>query len=864
MSLKELFQIVGLVSVDGVQKTKSDLNDVTDTAQKSSGSMESSFKKIGAAIATYLTVDTIVNFGKSVVDAAASVSAEASAFEQIMGDYTDQAKAKMQEVADATGVVDTRLTGYMTSMTAKFKGLGYDVDEATTMAQEGLMLASDAAAFWDKSLEDSMGALNSFINGNYEGGEAIGLFANDTQMAAYAVEQGIVSETKAWANLDEATKQATRLEYAQNMFEMSGAVGQAAKESDQYANVQANLNEKWRQFQAQIGEPLLQNVVLPAMQALMDIVDDLSKSFEDLSTWIAENGDTINTWVGIIAGAGVAVGTFLTIMNWGSIMSAAATALNVVKTAVLGVNAAMAANSIGLVISLIAGLVAAFVYLWNTSEDFRNFWIGLWDTVKKFFMDTWNAIVEFVTVTIPEAFNSLIEWFQNLPTMISEMLTSLWESIVTWWENLISSITEWFDNLVVSFQTWFDQIIQSVVTWGQNLWTSAVEGVTTFINNVVQFFNDLPYKIGYALGQVIGAIIKFGMDAYTWVTTELPIIIQDIINWFAQLPVKIGEFLSNILNNVIEWGANMWTQATTTATNFFNSIVQWFQQLPGKVLGFITTVLNNVKTWGTNMVNQAKTTATNFFNGIVQWFQQLPGKIAEFLSNIISKVIEWGSNLVQKGKQAVKDFVDNIVNTIKDLPGKFVEMGKNVVNGFVDGVKSMISSAVSAVGNFFGGIVDGAKNMLGIHSPSKVFRDIGINIGEGLNEGIEDETASVVDRVATMAKEAVETANEGFSRLKTPTLAEDIDINRNIVTEPFEIDPINVQPTYPSPEKMQILNDAINNSQIVARLESVIDLLSQIIPNQQMQVVLDTGTLVGEMTPLIDTQMGDIARRKER
>lgn len=864
MSLKELFQIVGLVSVDGVQKTKSDLNDVTDIAEKSSGSMESSFKKIGAAVATYLTVDTIVNFGKSVVDAAASVSAEASAFEQIMGDYTDTAKQKMQEVADATGVVDTRLTGYMTSMTAKFKGLGYDVDEATTMAQEGLMLASDAAAFWDKSLEDSMGALNSFINGNYEGGEAIGLFANDTQMAAYAVEQGIVSETKAWANLDEATKQATRLEYAQNMFEMSGAVGQAAKESDQYANVQANLNEKWRQFQAQIGEPLLQNVVLPAMQALMDIVDDLSAGFEDMMTWISENGDTINTWVGIIAGAATAVGTFMTIMNWGSIMSAAAGALNVVKTAVLGLNAAMAANPIGLVISLIAGLVAAFMYLWNTSEDFRNFWIGLWDTVKKFFMDTWNAIVEFVTVTIPEAFNSLIEWFQNLPTMISEMLTSLWESIVTWWENLIASITEWFDNLVVSFQTWFDQIIQSVVTWGQNLWTSAVEGVTTFINNVVQFFNDLPYKIGYALGQVIGAIIKFGVDAYTWVTTELPIIIQDIINWFAQLPVKIAEFLANILNNVIEWGANMWTQATTTATNFFNSIVQWFQQLPGKVLGFITTVLNNVKTWGTNMVNQAKTTATNFFNGIVQWFQQLPGKIAEFLSNIISKVIEWGSNLVEKGKQAVKDFVDNIVNTIKDLPGKFVEMGKNVVNGFVDGVKSMISSAVSAVGNFFGGIVDGAKNMLGIHSPSKVFRDIGINIGEGLNEGIEDETASVVDRVATMAKEAVETANEGFSRLKTPTLAEDIDINRNIVTEPFEIDPINVQPTYPSPEKTQVLNDAINNSQIVARLESVIDLLSQIIPNQQMQVVLDTGTLVGEMTPLIDTQMGDIARRKER
>ena len=149
-----------------------------------------------------------------------------------MGNYSDNAQAKINEIADATGMVSTRLTPYMTSMTAKFKGLGYDIDDATTLAQDGLTLASDAAAFWDKSLEDSMGALNSFINGSYEGGEAIGLFANDTQLASYAVKQGIVSEAKEWANLDEAKKQATRLQYAQDMMAASGATGQAAKEAD--------------------------------------------------------------------------------------------------------------------------------------------------------------------------------------------------------------------------------------------------------------------------------------------------------------------------------------------------------------------------------------------------------------------------------------------------------------------------------------------------------------------------------------------------------------------------------------------------------------------------------------------------------
>lgn len=228
---------------DTSQKVADTLSDTAGKAEHSESRMTSAFKKIGAAVATYLAADKIKEFGQACVDMSAEVSAEQSAFEQIMGDYSDTAQEKVNEIADATGMVNTRLTPYMTSMTAKFKGLGYDIGDATDYAKQGLNIAADAAAFWDKSLDDSMSALNSFVNGSYEGGEAIGLFANDTQMAAYAVKEGLVSEAKEWSNLDEKIKQATRLEYAEKMQKASGAVGQAAKESKQYANVQANLNE---------------------------------------------------------------------------------------------------------------------------------------------------------------------------------------------------------------------------------------------------------------------------------------------------------------------------------------------------------------------------------------------------------------------------------------------------------------------------------------------------------------------------------------------------------------------------------------------------------------------------------------------
>ena len=240
-----------------LEEAKKQIKGVGNTTNDASGKMVKALAKVGKAIAAAFSVKAIINFTKEIVNCAAEVAAEQSAFSQIMGDYSDEATAKLRAIADETGIAETRLTSSMTSMTAKWKGLGYGIEEATTLSSRGLTLAADAAAFWDMSLNESTGHLNSFINGSYEGGEAIGLFANDAQMALFAVEQGLVETTKEWANLDEAQKQATRLEYAENMLKASGAVGQAAKEAGQYANVQANLTEKWRQFKAEIGTPVL-------------------------------------------------------------------------------------------------------------------------------------------------------------------------------------------------------------------------------------------------------------------------------------------------------------------------------------------------------------------------------------------------------------------------------------------------------------------------------------------------------------------------------------------------------------------------------------------------------------------------------
>ena len=508
----KLFTLWGELALKGVEQVQDDIDDTADHAEDAQNTMTEAFKKIGGAVAAYLTVDAIKDFGAALVEASSEVSAEVSAFEQIMGDYTDGAKTKMNEIADATGVVSSRLTPYMTSMTAKFKGLGYDIETATTLATDGLTLASDAAAFWDKSLDESMGHLNSFINGSYEGGEAIGLFANDTQMAAYAVKQGIVEETKAWSSLDEATKQATRLEYAKLMFEQSGATGQAAKEADQYANVQANLTEKWRQFKALIGEPLLQNVVIPAMQVLSGLVTGLSNGYQALTTWMKEN----ETAVQLI---GIAIGTLTTAIIAFNIaqkaatiatkLHAASTAVATAATTAWGTVMAFVTSPITLVIAAIGALIAIVILMaknWDTVKEKTQ---EVWGVITEVVSKAWDTIKNAVTVGImfiKELFNAA---FQILTIPFRFIWENCKESILEFINKVKKPLTDWFNGMVEKFNTFkanVQQIMQNVKSALSNIWNNIKDNISNVINSIKSTVSNVFNSVKSTVSNIFNGI----------------------------------------------------------------------------------------------------------------------------------------------------------------------------------------------------------------------------------------------------------------------------------------------------------------------------------------------------------------------
>lgn len=134
-----------------------------------------------------------------------------------------------------------------------------------------------------------------------------------------------------------------------------------------------------------VGEPILtaiKNKVAEFVEAAVPKVESFIKKVKDLKKWIKENENTIDAWAAVIIGATVSVASFLLVLKWGTIMGAATKAVKAVRSAILLFNSALLANPIGLVVALLAGLVAAFVYLWNNNKGFRDFWIKMWDKIK--------------------------------------------------------------------------------------------------------------------------------------------------------------------------------------------------------------------------------------------------------------------------------------------------------------------------------------------------------------------------------------------------------------------------------------------------------------------------------------------------
>ena len=198
-----------------------------------------------------------------------------------------------------------------------------------------------------------------------------------------------------------------------------------------------------------IGEPILtliKSKVADMVAGAVPHLENFVNKVKDVANWVKNNKDTVDAWVAVIIGAGVSIGTFLLILNWGTIMTAAANAVKTVRLAILALNTALRANPVGFVISLIMGLVAAFIYLWNNNEGFRNFWIKMWEKIKSATATVISAVKNKFG-DLQAGFNKVKDIFSNIQKTISEKMETARKKV----KDVIDKIKGFF-NITLKFK----------------------------------------------------------------------------------------------------------------------------------------------------------------------------------------------------------------------------------------------------------------------------------------------------------------------------------------------------------------------------------------------------------------------------
>lgn len=397
----------------------------------------------------------------------------------------------------------------------------------------------------------------------------------------------------------------------------------------------------------------LGNGLLPVVNETMDKVSGV---IQKGSEWISSNQKTVQTIMNIA----LKLGMVLTVLGGltgavgtaGKAVLAAKNAITAVKGAWTVLSGAFAASPVGWVVLGIIALVAAFVLLWNKSEAFRNFWIGLFDKVKGAVQNAWSTLKPAL---------------QNL----GQNLIKLYEAS----KPILKIIGEIAGVIGTYFLGTFVGAIQGVLaalTPLTNALSSLVSFVTNVINAIVALFKgDFGGACDY-MSAAVGDLKDFFINGFDAILSFIGGFVDGFLNVVGGALDAVGIDASSTIEGI-----------RNTVSNGLNAVKGFFGNIMGAVADTVKQKLNNIKNaYETNgggikgVVAASQEAVKGYFTAGLTFIDNLTGGK---LSDIRQKFTD--------GLQAAAGAVNDRLNSIKDKFNEKMTAAGNLVNGAIERIK---------------------------------------------------------------------------------------------------------------------------------------------------------------------------------
>ena len=527
-----------------------------------------------------------------------------------------------------------------------------------------------------RSLNDILGDLNTSMDGMTaaEKSNIIGQIFNKTDLSS--VNALLANTGSTWDDLQ------------QSIIDSGGAAQQMA--DTQLDNLQGQitiLKSALEGLAISFGELLLPAIkmIVGWVQKFVDWLNGMDEGTKKVVTTIALLAAALGPVLIVIGKVVSAVGTIMTIVP------KVAGVINTVKTAFAALNTTMLANPIFLIIAAITALVAAFIYLWNTNEDFRQFWINLWENVKEVAIAVWEAIKNFFTA----AWEAISSTAQAVWNGIKDFFSGLWEGIKT----IFSTVVEVIKTIITTYFNIYKTIITTVLNAIKTVFTTIWNGIKTVVTTVVTAIQTFITTAWNAIKNTVTTVLNAIKTVITTVWNAIKSAVTSVVNGIKSTITSVWNGIKSTVSSVVNSIKN-------TVTTVFNNIWSGIKGTMGKIVSSIKEGFNNAISFITSLPSKALQWGKDMIMGIVNGIKSCIGAVGDAVSSVANKIKSF-LHFSVPDEGPLTDYESWMPDFMKGL-AKGIEDSKGMVAKAMDGVAAdMVLNPSAAIQMQGGGSVSG-------------------------------------------------------------------------------------------------------------------------------------------------------------
>ena len=411
-------------------------------------------------------------------------------------------------------------------------------------------------------------------------------------------------------------------------------------------------------------------------------------------------------------------------------------------------------------------------------------------------------------IAVIKNWGSVTEWFGDLWQAVKEKCSAIWNDICAFFTETIPAA---WDSLAAKFEgipAWWSGIWQQVHDFFVNIWNAIAQNpvISGIVTTITALWNNAVTTL-QAIWENIKTIAGSAWEMIKNIVLAPVLLLIDLVTGdFEQLK----EDARNIWENIKNAANTIWTALKDLVSNVVKGLVN-----------HISILFNGLKNTVTSIWTSIKNTASSIWNG-------LKNTVSSIVSNLKQAAVDAFKNMVSGIRSAlsslggvVQSGFQSAINFITSLPGKALQWGADFINGIARGIRNAIGNVTSAVSDVASKIRSFLHFSVPDEGPLTEYESWMPDFMKGLAKGIEKSKTLVTNAIAGVSK--------------------DMTINANAMVEQ---------------------SGASQNSAIL----NIATILSRYLPylEQGSMIVLDTGSLVGEMAPAMSRKLGEIEAEEYR